>query len=64
MTTDRFDALHVDPASVAFGPGGAAKFHERAHVEDVDGDDDEDLVFYLGVESADKDGVDAAAGYF
>lgn len=40
MTTDRFDALHVDPANVAFGPGGAAKFHERAHVEDVDGDDD------------------------
>ena len=44
MTTDTFDALQVDPLSVAFGPSGASESHGRGHVVDVDADGDADLL--------------------
>lgn len=47
LTTDVFDALTVDVDSVAFGPAGAAPAHREAHVEDVDGDGDLDLVLHF-----------------
>lgn len=52
LTTDTFDALQVDPGTVAFGPDGAAESHGRAHLEDVDGDGDVDLLFHFGVQQA------------
>jgi TolB protein len=42
-----FDALSVDPASLAFGPGAAGIAHAGAHAEDVDGDGDLDLLAHF-----------------
>jgi hypothetical protein len=47
LSTDDFDALSVDAASVAFGPDGAAPAHKDAHIEDVDSDGDLDLVLHF-----------------
>lgn len=47
LTTDRFDALQVDPLSVRIGPLGAGEFHGLGHVEDVDLDGDMDLVLHF-----------------
>jgi hypothetical protein len=47
LTTEDFDALTVDAASVRFGPDEAEKSHKRAHVEDVDGDGDLDLLLHF-----------------
>jgi hypothetical protein len=47
LTTEDFDALMVDADSVLFGPAEAEKRHKRAHVEDVDGDGDLDLLLHF-----------------
>jgi len=47
LTTEDFDAMTVDEDSVMFGPAEAEKRHQRAHVEDVDGDGDLDLLLHF-----------------
>jgi hypothetical protein len=47
LTDSAFDATTVDLASLAFGPDGAAEAHGRGHIEDVDGDGDDDLVLHF-----------------
>ena len=47
LTTPTFDATTVDADTVQFGPGAATKLHKKAHVEDVDGDGDLDLVLHF-----------------
>jgi dipeptidyl aminopeptidase/acylaminoacyl peptidase len=47
LTTEDFDATTVDPLSVEFGPYGATESHGRGHIEDVDGDGDDDLVLHF-----------------
>lgn len=42
-----FDATTVDPLSVAFGPNGATEAHAEGHIEDADGDGDDDLVLHF-----------------
>jgi hypothetical protein len=52
LTTDTFDATTVDPSSVEFGPDGAIEAHRRGHIEDVDGDGDDDLVLHFNTRDA------------
>jgi hypothetical protein len=52
LTTETFDATTVDPESVRFGPGEAAERHGKGHIEDVDGDGDEDLVLHFRTREA------------
>ncbi len=47
LTTDDFDAMAVDCATVRFGPLGAYEAHGKCHVEDVDYDGDMDLMFHF-----------------
>lgn len=47
LSTDTFDATQVDADTVRFGPDGAEKIHEDAHLEDVDGDGDIDMVLHF-----------------
>jgi hypothetical protein len=47
LTTDTFDATTIDPLSVQFGPNGATEIHNRGHIEDVDGDGDDDMVLHF-----------------
>ncbi len=47
LTTPTFDATTVDPLSVMFGPNGATEAHGRGHIEDADGDGDNDLVLHF-----------------
>ncbi len=47
LTTEGFDATTVEPLSVEFGPDGASEFHGRGHINDVDGDGDDDLVLHF-----------------
>jgi hypothetical protein len=47
LTTDTFDATTVDPLSITFGPNGAIEAHGRGHIEDVDGDGDDDVVLHF-----------------
>lgn len=47
LTTDDFDATSVDADTVRFGPAGAEKMHPNAHIEDVDGDGDLDMVLHF-----------------
>ena len=50
LTTEDFDATTVDPLSVAFGPNGARETHNRGHIEDVDGDGDDDMVLHFNTQ--------------
>lgn len=52
LTTADFDATTVDPSSVRFGKTGteAAPMHEGGHIEDVDGDGDNDLLFHFSTQ--------------
>ena len=47
LTTNGFDATTVDPLSVRFGPNDAVETHGKGHIEDVDGDGDDDMVFHF-----------------
>lgn len=47
LTTADFDALTIDADSVLFGPDEAERSHRQAHVYDVDGDGDLDLLFHF-----------------
>ncbi len=51
LTTDTFDATEVNPASVTFGPAGATMVHKKAHLSDVDGDGDTDLLLHFETQS-------------
>jgi hypothetical protein len=46
-----FDAADVDPATVAFGPGGATPVHP-IRLKDVDHDGDGDLLLHFGTSAA------------
>ncbi len=50
LTTEDFDATTVDPATLAFGPAGAAEAHGSFEILDVDGDGDLDLVVHFRVQ--------------
>ncbi len=47
LTTPEFDAADVDPTTVGFGPDTAGIAHSAAHLEDVDGDGDIDLLMHF-----------------
>ena len=47
LTTESFDATTVDPDTVAFGPDGAEMVHPPAHVVDVNGDGNLDLLLHF-----------------
>jgi hypothetical protein len=51
LSTEQFNALDVDIASLTFGPEGAAVAH-RGHVEDVDGDGIMDLLVHFRTQQA------------
>lgn len=62
LTTGDLDATNVDPSSVRFGKTGieAAPMHEGGHIEDVDKDGDNDLLFHFstqetGLQEGDKE---------
>ena len=50
LTTDTFYALDVDALSVWFGDRGVTESHGRAHVEDVDGDGDMELLLHFNTQ--------------
>lgn len=52
LTTATFDATTVDPDTVRFGPGMAEETHGRGHIEDVDGDGDDDLLLHFSTQDA------------
>jgi len=47
LTTEVFDATTVDPGSVRFGPSEAIEKHGVGHIEDVDMDGDDDVVYHF-----------------
>lgn len=47
LTTETFDAQTVSTSTVLFGPAGGSMAHRSAHLEDVDGDGDLDLVLHF-----------------
>jgi hypothetical protein len=60
LTTPEFDATQVDDATLAFGPSGAVIAHQQGHIEDVDGDGEDDLVVHFrtqdtGIECGDTE---------
>ena len=50
LTTEDFYALDVDFETVRFGPNTAIESHGRAHVKDVDGDGDSDLLLHFNTQ--------------
>lgn len=67
LTTDTFDATTVDPASVCFGDAeepterDCTEAHGTGHVEDVDGDGDDDLVLHFQTQETGIDPGDTEA---
>ena len=53
LSSEGFDATTIDPGTVRFGPGEAAPRQERGHVEDVNGDGLDDMVFHFLTQEAD-----------
>jgi hypothetical protein len=47
LSTSIFDATTIDPLSVQFGPDGTIEAHGKGHIEDVDGDGNDDLVLHF-----------------
>jgi hypothetical protein len=47
ITTIDFDATKIDPTTVQFGPGGANVFRNKGHVEDINNDGVDDIVFHF-----------------
>jgi hypothetical protein len=62
LTEIYFDAMQVDPATLAFGRGGAPLVHASGHTEDVDLDGDVDLVVHFQTQAADIVCGDTDAG--
>jgi len=50
LSSSTFDATLVDPDTVSFGPDGAMKAHDEAHVEYVDNDGLLDLVLHFNTQ--------------
>ena len=50
LTTDTFDATTVEPLSIEFGPNGAIEAHGKGHIEDADGDGNDDLVLHFNTQ--------------
>ncbi len=57
LTTPSFDATTVDASTVTFGPDAATMVHKSAHLEDVDGDGDIDMVLHFKTQ---KTGIQAS----
>ena len=49
LTDQNFDATMVDVSTVVFGPAGAQPVH-KGHIEDVDGDGDDDLLLHFNTQ--------------
>ncbi|MFC1714661.1 DUF11 domain-containing protein [Candidatus Poribacteria bacterium] len=47
-----FDVNDVDPLTVVFGPGEASECHEKGHIEDVNGDGEDDMILHFRKEDA------------
>jgi len=47
LTTEDFDATQVDPTTGRFIPGYATEVHGAGHLDDVDGDGDQDMLFHF-----------------
>jgi hypothetical protein len=52
ISTTTFDATTIDPATVRFGPDGAAEIHGRGHIDDANGDGRPDLILHFAAEAA------------
>jgi hypothetical protein len=50
LTTEVFDATQIDVSTVVFAPGETGEVHDRAHIEDVDGDGDMDALFHFRIQ--------------
>jgi hypothetical protein len=47
ITTAAFDATTINPATARFGPAAATIAHSGGHIDDVDGDGDDDLQLHF-----------------
>jgi hypothetical protein len=47
LASEDLDVNTIDPSSIAFGPDSAPAAHGSGHLEDVDGDGDEDLMLHF-----------------
>jgi hypothetical protein len=59
ITTADFDATEVDPTTVRFGPGGAIPVQYA--IEDINGDDDDDMILHFNTQELGLDKEDTEA---
>ncbi|MCB0130398.1 MAG: PKD domain-containing protein, partial [Caldilineaceae bacterium] len=52
FTTDEFDAMAVDPATLRFGPDGAQIAHKHGHLQDVNDDGRLDLLVHFATQES------------